>query len=423
MSMQTQVAVIGGGPAGLAAAIAASNEGASVVLVEREARLGGILKQCVHDGFGVVRFGEKLAGPEYAQRFINELKSTGVKVMLQTFVDTIKPHPLGFQVIVASAVGIQQVLAKSVVFATGCRERTARQIAIHGTRPAGVLTAGSAQFFTNILGQMPGKRCVILGSGDIGMIMARRLTLEGAQVFGVYEARNSPSGLPRNVAQCLNDFEIPLHLNKTVTRCFGYPRLEAVEIASVDENMQPITGTEERVECDALILSVGLIPENELIETMKVELDPVTRGPVCDQNGMVAPGIFCCGNAAHVNDLVDYVSESGEAAGKAAAQWQTVNDKTQEDEQVFAEIQVGKDLLYAVPQKIDLSEPPSEITLFFRVREERGKSMFFARFGESVLVEKTYLTLRPPEMERITLDLRDVNLQAGDVIELKVEGV
>jgi len=414
MSIQAQVAVIGGGPGGLAAAIEASKSGAEVLLIEREARLGGILKQCVHDGFGVVRYGEKLAGPEYAQRFLNELNATKVNVMTNTFVDKINPHPLGFQLMLVTAEGMKQAFAKSVVFATGCRERTARQIAIHGTRRAGVLTAGCAQYYTNILGQMPGKRCVILGSGDIGMIMARRLTLEGAQVLGVYEARSSASGLPRNVAQCLNDFDIPLHLSKTVTRCFGYPRLEAVEIASVDEHMQPIAGTHERIECDSLILSVGLIPENELIETIDVAFDPVTRGPICDQNGMVTPGIFCCGNAAHVNDLVDYVSESGEAAGMAAA-------KYYDQERAFAEIKTGEGLLYAVPQKIDLSEKSSEVTVFFRVREERGKSKFRASFGEQVLLEKTYLTLRPPEMERITLDLSKVELGEGDVIELKVE--
>ena len=412
--MNTQVAVIGGGPAGLAAAIETSKHGAEVLLIEREARLGGILKQCVHDGFGVVRYGEKLAGPEYAQRFLNELRETPVQVMLQTFVDKIAPSPQGFEITLASAEGMRQVTAKTVIFATGCRERTARQIAIHGTRPAGVLTAGSAQFYTNILGQMPGKRCVILGSGDIGMIMARRLTLEGAQVLGVYEARPIPSGLPRNIAQCLHDFDIPLQLCKTVTRCFGYPRLEAVEIASVDENMRPIEGTEEKIDCDALILSVGLIPENELIETLGVALDPVTRGPVCDQNGMAAPGIFCCGNAAHVNDLVDYVSESGEAAGRAAAGYAA-------KERQFAEIAAGEGLLYAVPQKIDLSEAPGEVTLFFRVREERGRSKFSVRLGGDVLLRKNYRTLRPPEMERLTLDLSGVALKAGDVVELRVE--
>ncbi|MCL2530856.1 MAG: NAD(P)/FAD-dependent oxidoreductase [Oscillospiraceae bacterium] len=413
MSIQTNVAVIGGGPAGLAAAIAAAKQGAQVLLIEREARLGGILKQCVHDGFGVLRFGEKLAGPEYAQRFLNELRQTNIQILTQTFVDKIKPHPLGWKINLVTAQGMRQAFAKAVVFATGCRERTARQIGIHGTRPAGVLTAGSAQFFTNILGQLPGRRCVILGSGDIGMIMARRLTLEGAQVQGVYEARGTPSGLPRNVAQCLHDFNIPLHLRKTVTRCFGYPRLEAVEIASVDEHMQPIAGTEERVDCDALILSVGLIPENELLETLRVPIDPVTRGPVCDQYGMVEPGLFCCGNAAHVNDLVDYVSESGEIAGAAAASY------TEQPEQQHAQITAGQGIMYAVPQRIAL--PAQEIPLYFRVKEELGKSRVVIRVGETVLAKKTYLALRPPEMERIMLDLSQTTLQEGDEITVEVQ--
>ncbi|MCL2445843.1 MAG: NAD(P)/FAD-dependent oxidoreductase [Oscillospiraceae bacterium] len=411
MSIQTNVAVIGGGPAGLAAAIAASKQGADVLLIEREARLGGILKQCVHDGFGVVRFGEKLAGPEYAQRFLNELREYPIQTLTQTFVDKIKPHPLGWKINLVTAQGMRQAFAKAVVFATGCRERTARQIGIHGTRPAGVLTAGSAQYFTNILGQLPGHRCVILGSGDIGMIMARRLTLEGAQVLGVYEARAMPSGLPRNVAQCLHDFNIPLHLRKTVTRCFGYPRLEAVEIASVDEHMQPIAGTEERIDCDALILSVGLIPENELLETLRVSIDPVTRGPVCDQHGMVAPGLFCCGNAAHVNDLVDYVSESGEIVGTAAAQY------TEQPRQ-HAKIIAGQGMMYATPQKITL--PAGKFPLYFRVREELGKSRVVVRLGDTVLAKKTYLTLRPPEMERIALDLSQVALQEGQEIMVEI---
>lgn len=412
MSIQTQVAIIGGGPAGLAAAIAAAKQGASVLLIEREARLGGILKQCVHDGFGVVRFGEKLAGPEYAQRFLNELGEHPIQILTQTFVDKIKRHPLGWQIDLVTAQGMRQALAKAVVFATGCRERTARQIGIHGTRPAGVLTAGSAQFFTNILGQLPGKRCVILGSGDIGMIMARRLTLEGAQVLGVYEARATPSGLPRNVAQCLHDFDIPLHLKKTVTRCFGYPRLEAVEIASVDDNMQPIEGTQERVACDSLILSVGLIPENELLESLGVPLDPVTRGPVVDQHGMTSlPGIFCCGNAAHVNDLVDYVSESGEAAGLAAASGQSSVASGQ------SRVLAGDGIMYAMPQQITL---PAEgkIPLYFRVRQELGKSRVVIRVGETVLAKKTYLALRPPEMERIMVDCSQ--LQPDDEITVEI---
>jgi len=425
------VAVIGGGPAGLAAAIASSGAGAHTLLIEREPRLGGILKQCVHDGFGVVRFGEKLAGPEYAQRYINELKTTDVKVSLLTFVDHIEPNGNGFALTLVSAGGMRHVQARAVILATGCRERTARQVAIHGTRPAGVLTAGAAQYYTNILGQLPGRRCVVLGSGDIGLIMARRLTLEGAMVLGVYEARPIPSGLPRNIAQCLNDFDIPLHLSKTVTRCFGHERLQAVEISDVDDKMTPLPGTEEIIECDALILSVGLIPENELAETLGAGLHPVTRGPVCDQNGHTCvPGLFSCGNAAHVNDLVDYVSESGAAAGQAAAVYamhnaQCAMQRSCHDrrEHNYAEIVVDSNFLYAMPQRMDLTGAPEEVVVYFRSRDERGRTRFFARAGEHVLLKKTFQQLRPPEMERVTLNLRGADLKPGGKILLEMEAI
>ncbi|MCL2106967.1 MAG: NAD(P)/FAD-dependent oxidoreductase [Oscillospiraceae bacterium] len=430
MTDKYDVAVIGGGPAGLAAAIAAERAGARVLLIEREARLGGILKQCVHDGFGLVRFGEKLAGPEYAERFLTQLRGTGVEVTPQTFVDEISPlkgpradrvpPPTGFQLKLVSAKGMRNVRAKSVILATGCRERTARQVAIHGTRPAGIFTAGSAQYYTNILGQLPAKRCVILGSGDIGLIMARRLTLEGARVLGVYEAKPIPSGLPRNIAQCLHDFDIPLHLSKTVTRVFGHARLEAVEISDVDGVMRPIPGTQERVACDALILSVGLIPENELAEALGVALHPVTKGPVCDQNGMTSvPGVFSCGNAAHVNDLVDYVSESGETAGRAAAHYAMNNSQFTMNH--YASLSVDDSFLYAMPQRIHLREPVDEITVFFRSREERGKTRFTARLGNEMILNKNYRQLRPPEMERLTVPLEGAELKPGDVIALEME--
>jgi len=260
---------------------------------------------------------------------------------------------------------------------------------------------------------------VVLGSGDIGLIMARRLTLEGAQVLGVYEARPIPSGLPRNIAQCLNDFDIPLHLSKTVTRCFGHERLEAVEIASVDERMTPLPGTEEIIECDALILSVGLIPENEIAETLGAGLHGVTRGPVCDQNGQTAvPGLFSCGNAAHVNDLVDYVSESGAAAGKAAAMY-----NAQSTIGNCAELKVDGNFLYAMPQKVNLSGLPEELVVYFRSREERGRTRFYAKLGDTVLLKKTFQQLRPPEMERVTLKLAGAQLKVGDEIRLEMEAV
>jgi NADPH-dependent 2,4-dienoyl-CoA reductase/sulfur reductase-like enzyme len=321
---------------------------------------------------------------------------------------------------------METIVTKTLILSTGCRERTARQVAIHGTRPAGILTAGSAQYYTNILGQLPCCRCVILGSGDIGLIMARRLHLEGADVLGVYEAKPTPSGLSRNIAQCLDDFDIPLHLSKTVTRVFGSDRLEAVEIMAVNKAMEPIPGTEERIECDGLILSVGLIPENELAESIGVPLSAATKGPVCDQRNMTRiPGVFSCGNALQVNDLVDYVSESGETAGQAAATFAARPEASAAPR--YAEICPGKDILAAAPQLINLDFLEDTITVFFRVREER--SSVRVRFvleaagdtGPIELFSRKYQRLRPPEMERITLNLINVTLEEGSRITITVE--
>ena len=414
MAHRVDVAVIGGGPAGLAAALAASREGASVLLVEREARLGGILKQCIHDGFGVVRYGEKLSGPEYACRDVRELEQTNTFVMLQTFVTRIERAGGRFLLTLVSRDGIMQADARSLVLATGCRERTARQVAIHGTRPAGVLTAGNAQYYTNVLGQMPTKRCVILGSGDVGLIMARRLTLEGAEVVGVFEAKDAPGGLFRNVVQCLHDFEIPLVLGHTVTRVFGSQRVAAVETCRVDKYLNPVQSTEKLVKCDALILSVGLIPENELAESLGVELCRYAKGPVCDQNNMTTvDGVFSCGNAAHVTDLVDHVSESGGVAGRSAALY---SGRGRE----FAEVGFGAGFLYAVPQRIDLTGIESETAIFFRSAEVRGKTTVRVFVDGNEVFSKKYGQLRPPEMERITVDFGNA-LRPNGKIALKME--
>ncbi len=412
---RTDVLVIGGGPAGLAAAISAHKNGANVVLIEREARLGGILKQCIHDGFGLVRFKEKLSGPEYAERFIDEFKSLDIKALLLTFVTSVEKTDSGFKVMVVNRDGVEEIETKSLILATGCRERTSKQVFIHGTRPSGVFTAGTAQHFTNLLGQLPTKKCVILGSGDIGLIMARRLTLEGAEVLGVYEVKPTPSGLTRNIHQCLNDFGIPLHLSHTVTRVFGEDRLTAVEIAKVDEKMQPIPGTECMIECDALILSVGLIPENELAESLGVEIDPKTKGPRCDASLMTSvPGIFSCGNALHVNDLVDYVSESGETAGEFAAKFAETDRET-------VSLDAGEKLLYIVPQTIDVLADNSKTVIYFRSKDVYDDSVFRITVDDKTVFEKKYAFLRPPEMEKVVVDFSTCGLSKESKIKAEIE--
>lgn len=392
------VIVLGGGPAGLAASISASKEHASVLLIEREAKMGGILKQCIHDGFGLLRFGERLTGPEYADRFLKELLQMEIDYRTSAFVLNAEKLPGGgFRLEIQTQDGILYEECNALVLACGCREKTARQVWIHGDRPAGVYTAGTAQHFVNLMGCMPTKKCVILGSGDIGMIMARRLTLEGAEVEGVYEIKNAPAGLARNVAQCLNDYNIPLHLSTTVTRVIGTKRVEAVEVCQVDEQMQPIAGTERIIDCDALILSVGLLPENEIAEQLGVALDPATKGPYVDQRLMTSvPGVFCCGNALHVNDLVDYVSESGELAGKAAAHY-TPADRCR----VRLSYRKG-DFLYVVPQYYDM-EQPGAFTVYFRSRTDRRGQSVTLLVNDKVEKKKNYLRLLPSEMETLTV--------------------
>lgn len=409
------VTVIGGGPAGLAAALSARENGAKTLLIEREARLGGILKQCIHDGFGLVRFQEKLTGPEYAQRFIDQVERGEIDVSTLTFVTRLERRLGGFAVTVVNRAGVETILTRTLVLATGCRERTAKQVSIHGTRPAGVFTAGTAQHFTNLLGQLPTRRCVILGSGDIGLIMARRLTLEGAKVLGVYEVKPTPSGLTRNIHQCLHDFDIPLYLSHTVTRVLGEDRLTAVEVAQVDEGMRPIPGTGEIVECDGLILSVGLIPENELAQSLGVELDPKTKGPVCDGQLMTSvDGVFSCGNALHVNDLVDYVSESGELAGRAAARYAPAPRRE-------VELHASPALLYAVPQRLDLNRDNNKTTLYFRSREVLDRCVLRLRVDGREVFSKRYPFLRPPEMERLDMDFSQFGLSEHSKIELDIE--
>lgn len=408
--------VIGGGAAGLAAALKVNEEKKSVLIIEREVRLGGILKQCIHDGFGLVRFKEKLSGPEYIERFIDKINENNIEYICLAFVTKIeKLNDKTFKISIVSKNGCEEIIAKTLILANGCRERTAKQIYIHGTRPAGVYTAGSAQALTNLYGQKVTKKCVILGSGDIGLIMARRLTLEGSKVEGVYEIKPTPSGLMRNVHQCLYDYDIPLHLSHTVTRVFGDQRLQGVEIMKVDKNFKPIPGTETHVECDALILSVGLIPENELAESLKIKIDPKTKGPIVDNNLMTdTNGIFSCGNALHVNDLVDYVSESGEIAGKSACRYIDSNCNVSIKDM---KINVSDDFLYMVPQNLNLNNLSDKTDIYFRSKRDRNNVVLKLLINGKAVYEKKYQFLRPPEMEKIILDFNKFNIKDTDKIE------
>lgn len=404
--------VIGGGPAGLASAISAKERGLDVLIIERENALGGILKQCIHDGFGLTRYGEKLTGPEYAYRDIAKVSELKIDVSLSTFVLDISKKD-DFSLTLTNKEGIKVISAKSVILAMGCRERTAKQVFIHGTRPAGIFTAGCAQNLVNIQGVLPAKKCVILGSGDIGLIMARRLTLEGCKVLGVYEAKSKPSGLNRNIEQCLNDFNIPLHLSKTVTRVFGRDRLESVEIMSVDNKLNPIEGTEEIIPCDSLILSVGLIPENELTEKLGIAICTYTKGAMVDNKlETMMRGVFAAGNCLSVNDLVDYVSDNGFIAGKSAYEY--VKNKKERE---LVTVERGNCIMSVVPQKIDLCSVLSDVSFFIRSDNDYKDKKVALYEGNHLLFEKKLRTVNQAESIKITVDLTKVKSDIKVVLE------
>ena len=397
------VVVIGSGPGGLAAAVAAKKEGAKDVLViERDMELGGILVQCIHNGFGVEIFKEDLPGPSYAQRFIKDVFSLGVEILLDTMVLDITPQ----RKIYASnkRLGFVEIEARSIVLAMGCRERSRPQIRIPGTRPVGVYTAGTAQRWVNVEGYMPGKQVVILGSGDIGMIMARRLTFEGAKVERVLEVMPYLTGLTRNYVQCLLDFDIPLQLRHTVKQVFGKNCVEAVESVQVDEKWNPVPGTEEIIPCDTLLLSVGLIPENELSRKAGVKLDPITSGPVVDDNFQTSiRGIFAAGNVVHVYDLVDWVTEAGFHAGKYAAKFAGGIRKKETD---YLQLIAGDNVRYIVPQKLDKRNlEEHEIRLQMRVTQPIEQPVWVrVHDKENLIARKHERYVRPGEM--ITLVLK-----------------
>ena len=392
--MHRQVVVIGGGPAGLAAAAALHENGVrDILILEREPRLGGILNQCIHDGFGLTRFGETMSGPEYAQRFVDLVVDKKIEYITNCTVIGVTPERV---ITAASANGLLRISADAVILTMGCRERPRGALSTPGDRPAGVFTAGVAQSYINLKNTAVGKRVVILGSGDIGMIMARRLTLEGAKVEAVFELQPYPSGLPRNIEQCLNDYGIPLFLSHTVTRITGRERLESVTVSQVDEKLKPIPGTEKVWPCDTLILSVGLIPENELSLQAGVQLDPRTRGAVVDEQYQTSTtGIFAAGNVLHVHDLVDFVSLEAENLAQAVCRYL-------DGDAVACEIPVETDgsVGYTVPQKISGKQ---DVTLSFRPRRPMKDVVFRVMQGERCLAEKKVRKALPAEMLHVSV--------------------
>ncbi|WP_113676181.1 NAD(P)/FAD-dependent oxidoreductase [Vallitalea guaymasensis] len=393
--IETDVAVIGGGPAGLAAATEAKRQGVeNVLIIERDVELGGILQQCIHDGFGLHRFGKRLSGCEYAENFIEEVDNQDIDVKIKTIVLEINKEKIIYAM--NESEGMMRIKCGAIILAMGCRERTRSQVFIWGTRPSGVLTAGTVQRYINMEGYLPGKKAVILGSGDIGLIMARRMTLEGIKVEGVYELMSSPGGLTRNICQCLDDYNIPMHLSTTVVRIHGNKKLEGVTVAQVDNNRNPIKGTEKYIECDLLVLAVGLIPENELSRKLEVKIDPRTKGPVVDESFMTSvEGVFAAGNVVTVFDLVDYVSITGEIAGRGAARYLEGNLNLKDE---YQSVIPGENVNFVVPQIIRKNNLEEQLPIYFRVKQKEKKVKVIGEIDGEICLDKKHVVVLPPKM-------------------------